>query len=64
MQVSNNVIKAAKNVANPIDMDTFTAEQMTVAIIAKWINVNSFRATLTLDTWPEVSRYMMFAGPM
>ena len=64
MEVSNNVVKADKNVPNPTDMDTFTDDQKSVAFVAKWTNVNSFRAILTMDTWPRVSRFMMFAGPM
>ena len=63
MEVSNNVVKAANNVPNPTDVDNLTEDQKSVAFVAKWTNVNSFRAILTLNAWPRATRFMMFAGP-
>ena len=63
VQVENHFSSAGSNVDNPTDIDNLTAEQISVAIMAQWTNVDSFQATLTMDNSFDTNRFMMFSGP-
>merc|ERR1719483_170487 len=50
------------NVANPVDLFALTEEQKSVSIAGRWRNVNTIQAMLTVRTFPNSHRFMMFAG--
>jgi len=59
VQASNYV---EPNVDNPTDINSLSEDQQKVAIVGKWLNVNSVQITLSVTTWPNTNRFVLFGG--
>ena len=57
---ASNVVDS--NVENPTDLFALTEEQQKVTIVGKWENVDSVTVTVTVDTWGESARFVLFGG--
>ena len=62
VQMSNNIEKSVTDDVQNANDIALNEEQLAVSISAKWTNVNSFRATLTVNTWPNSARFIQFSG--
>lgn len=62
VQMSNNIEKSGVENVQNANTIVLNDEQLSVSISARWRNVNSFRATLSMNTWPAVGRFIQFSG--
>ena len=65
VEITNDHDATGTNVQNPTTIEGLNADQLSVTVMARWSNVNSFQATFTTaSAWNNDKRFFLFSGPM
>ena len=63
MQIENDrSLVSSDDVLNPTSLTGLSQEQLDIAVVAKWTNIDKFTATFTINTGDNNSRFILFSG--